>query len=120
MMRIAVPGAFAACFLVVAGCDGPHEKAGELADANAGTAPAGNSFAKGPAEAIGEARDRAARSASEAAEASADAVEDQADLVRRAADQKADALEDQARAMREQGERQADADAARIDAPRRE
>ena len=119
MIRTATLVVFFA-FSLVAGCDGPRENAGEVADARAGVAPADNGFAKGPGEALGEAEDRAVASARQATEAHADAVEDQADIVRRAADQKADVLEDQARSLRKAAERKADAVELRTDALRDE
>lgn len=108
----------AAALALLAGCDGAREDAGEQADANAGVVSSEDTIESGPAETTGEAQDRAADSANDAAEARADAAEDEADAMRATADQKADALEDQAKRVRAQAEAKADAADARADAAR--
>lgn len=103
-----------ALIALVAGCDGPHEQAGEKTDAAAGikTGP----LTRGPNERLGEIQDRTERDQKRAFEAQADAAEDRADEVRRAADQRADALEHEAAKIRDSAkqtgkvlDRQADA-----------
>lgn len=83
---------------LVAGCDGPHEKAGKQADKAAGV-DAGP-LSKGPQQRLGALRDRAERDQARAVDAQADAAEDRARQVRVAADQQADAFERQARDIR--------------------
>ena len=99
---------------LLGGCDGPHQKAGEKADAAAGVK--GGLLTKGPNEQLGAVQDRAEKDQKRAIEAQADAAEDQAKIVRSAADQRADALEQQAAAIRKDAkqtgkalDRQADA-----------
>lgn len=104
--------------LLLAGCDGPRENAGEQADANAGVVSSEDTLASGPAETVGEAQDRAAESTNAAIEARADAAEDRADALRSTADEKADALEEQARKVRRDAEQKADVAEDRADAIR--
>lgn len=87
-----------ACAMLLAGCDGPHEQAGEKADAAAGIKD--GPLSPGPNEKLGEIQDRAERDRKKAIEARADTAEDRADEVRTAADQRADALERQAAELR--------------------
>ena len=103
-----------ALIALLGACDGPHEQAGENADAAAGIKD--GPLSKGPNERLGEIRDRTERDQKRAIEAQADAAEDRADEVRRTADQRADALEHQAAEIRESAkqtgkalDRQADA-----------
>lgn len=88
-----------ACTALLAACDGPHEQAGEKADASAGAQQ--GPLESGPSESIGEAQDRVERDQARAVDAQADAAEAKADEVRETADQKADALEKQADAIRD-------------------
>ncbi len=84
---------------MIAACDGTNENAGEVADADAGTAQA---VGEGPNERLGESLDRARQ----ATEASVDA---QAELIRDQADVRADHLEEQADAVRRQAKEAAGA-----------
>lgn len=92
-MRIGlgILGAFA-----LAGCDGPREQAGEVADNAAGLVPSEDAIQSGPAETMGERQDEAQDAAEDARESQADALEDQAEAARDAAEEKAEALEQQA------------------------
>ena len=86
--------------LVVAGCDGPQEQAGEKQDVAAGVVESEDSMSSGPAETMGERADEAAESARQAAESRANALEDQADAARDAAEKRAEALEQEAERAR--------------------
>ncbi|VWX47182.1 hypothetical protein [Novosphingobium sp. 9U] len=90
--------ALVACTTLLGACDGPHEQAGEKADAAAGVQQ--GPFESGPSESLGEAQDRVERDQRRAVDARADAAEAKADEVRESADQKADALEKEADAVR--------------------
>lgn len=104
--------------ILLAGCDGRRENAGEQADANAGVVSGEDTLVSGPAETAGEAQDRAAESANAAIEANADAAEDRADAIRSSADREADALEERAKKVRRDAEQKADAAEDRADAIR--
>ncbi len=78
----------------VGACDGPHEQAGENANAAAGIK--NGPLSKRPNDSLGEIHDRTERDQKRAIEAEADPAEDRANEVRRTADQRADALEQQA------------------------
>ena len=93
----------ATALILVAGCDGPNEKAGEAQDRAAANAAGVEYKGNGPAERIGEAEDRANRAARKdidaqrdriktEADAQADRLEEQAKEIRRLARQRADAL----------------------------
>ena len=99
-MRRGLPLQLAGLALIalVAGCDGPHEQAGENADAAAGIKD--GPLSEGPNERLGEIQDRTERDQKRAVEAQADAAEDRADEVRRTADTRADALEREAAEIR--------------------
>jgi len=92
----------ATVLLLLAACDGPAEKAGEVQDraaANvAGVAYNGNR----PAERVGEAEDRANRAAREDLDA-------QVDRIKTEADTQADRLEAQAKDIRRKAQARADA-----------
>lgn len=87
-------------FALLAGCDGPHEKAGKQVDKAAGIKP--RPFQEGPQQRLGELQDRAERDQARAIDARADTVRDQAKAVRSVADSQADALEQQAAQVRAQ------------------
>jgi hypothetical protein len=82
----------------LAGCDGPRENAGEVADNAAGVGA--GTLGQGPAERLGELQDRAADAAKDAREAQADALDRAADAKRDAADEAAEQLEQQAEKLR--------------------
>lgn len=108
--------ALATCCLVMA-CDGPHEQAGEKADAAAGIkeGPLGS----GPEERIGEIQDKVERDQKRAAEAQADAAEHRADELKATADQQADALDQKADAIRHSAKQAAESLDAQADAMRK-
>lgn len=93
----------AVLILIVAGCDGPAEQAGEKIDAQQGLTRGEDSIQQGPAERAGEQQDRLAHDEADAREKRADALEDEADLARERARQEADRLDAAARSVR--GER---------------
>ena len=95
-----VRGAAVAFLLILAGCDGPQEQAGEEADAASGAVGNEDTLRSGPAESLGELADEAQESAEEAAEAQAQALEKEADAARDAAEQSAAALEQEADTVR--------------------
>ena len=93
----------ATSLVLLAGCDGPNEKAGEAQDRAAANAAGVEYKGNGPAERIGEAQDRANKAAREdldaqrdrittEADAQADRLEQQANEIRRSAKERADAL----------------------------
>ena len=85
-MRTLFSGAcLGAALLLTAGCDGPRENAGEVADNASGAVDGEDSIRSGPAETLGEKQDQAADAAKDATEAQADALEDQAEAKRDAA-----------------------------------
>jgi hypothetical protein len=83
---------------LLAGCDGPHEKAGKQADQAAGIKA--GVLSEGPQQKLGALQDRTDRDRANATEATADALEDRAKAIRSAGDQQADALDAQAHAIR--------------------
>lgn len=87
-------------FVVLTGCDGPHEKAGKQADQAAGIKP--GLFREGPQQRLGKLEDRAEHAQTRAIDARADALKDQAKTVRASADSQADVLERQAAEVRAQ------------------
>ena len=86
--------------LLLCGCDGPQEQAGERADAASGAVSSEDTLQSGPAETLGERADEAQESAEEATEARADALEERAEAERDAAEETAEQLEQQAEAVR--------------------
>jgi hypothetical protein len=93
--------------LLLAGCDGPNEKAGREKD-KAAAAAAGIPYkGNGPNEELGEAQDRAIDAARDAREATASVLQEQAHTVKVEADVAADRLEQQAEEIREQAKRRA-------------
>ena len=88
--------------LLLLGCDGPRENAGEKADANAGAVSSEDTLESGPAERLGEKQDAVVDQVEDAKEAKADALEDMAEEKREAAAQQAEALEKQAKEVRDQ------------------
>ena len=92
----------ATALILVTGCDGPNEKAGEAQDRAAANAAGIEYKGNGLAERIGEAEDRANRAAREDLEA-------QRDRIKTEADAQADRLEEQARDIRRLAKRRADA-----------
>ncbi|MBN2974006.1 hypothetical protein JW805_18550 [Roseomonas aeriglobus] len=104
--------------LLLAGCDGPRENAGEQADANAGVVSSEDTLASGPPRRPARHRivppkapmrrsrrvpmlQRTVRTpCASTADEKADALEEQARQVRRDAEQKADVAEDRADAIR--------------------
>ncbi|MBB4858310.1 putative membrane protein YqiK [Novosphingobium chloroacetimidivorans] len=106
MSRTFFKSTLIACTALLAACDGPHEQAGEKADAAAGAQQ--GPFDSGPSESIGEAQDRVEEDQARAVDARADAAEAKADQARETAEQKADALEKQADAIRDAGKQSAE------------
>lgn len=101
-MRILFSSAsLCAALLLTAGCDGPRENAGEVADNASGAVDGEDSIRSGPAETLGEKQDAAEDAARDATEAQADALEDQAEAKRDAADEAAERIEQQADKLRE-------------------
>mgnify|MGYP004507857595 CR=1 FL=1 len=92
----------AAVLVLLAGCDGPNEKAGEAQDRAAANAAGIEYKGSGPAERIGEAQDRANKAARENLEAKRDRITTEADT-------QADRLEWQAREIRRSAKERADA-----------
>ncbi|MDN4633928.1 hypothetical protein QCD71_20625 [Sphingomonas sp. PsM26] len=93
----------ATAFILLAGCDGPNEKAGVAQDQAAANAAGVKYQGNGPAERIGEAQDHANRAARKdldaqrnkintEADAQADRLEQQAKEIRRSAKERAEAL----------------------------
>jgi hypothetical protein len=91
---------------LLAGCDGTNENAGEVADADAGTAQA---VGEGPNERLGESLDRARQATEASVEAQAELIRDQADVRADQLEDQADRLEDQADAVRKQAKEAAGA-----------
>lgn len=90
-------------FLVVAAvaaCDGPREDAGEKADFESGAVNSEDTLRQGPAEQLGEKKDRAAQTRERANDAQGDALDAAAQERREQADQEADELENRADAIR--------------------
>ena len=95
--------------VVLAGCDGPHQKAGEAQD-KAAAAAAGQPYGgDGANERIGKAVDRADRAAQQARDSAADSLRKQGDAIRLRADVGADRLEEQAGAIRAEADQRAKA-----------
>ncbi|MBB5716847.1 hypothetical protein [Sphingomonas aerophila] len=92
----------ATALILVAGCDGPNEKAGEAQDRAAANAAGIEYKGDGPAERISEAEDRADRAARKDLDA-------QRDRIKTEADARADRLEEQAREIRRLAKQRADA-----------
>lgn len=94
--------------LILAGCHGPKEKAGEAQDkaeaAASGTPYAGN----GPNQRLGAAEDKADHTAAETRDAQVDTLKKQARAIRSDADAQADKLEQQAKAIRKDAKTRAD------------
>ncbi len=86
--------------ILVAGCSGPHQKAGQQQDKAAAVAQGQPYSGDGPNERIGKAVDRADRAAQQARKTAADALTTQGEAVRRQADVSADRLEERALAIR--------------------
>src|SRR5687767_4251917 len=84
---------------LLAGCDGANENAGEVADAEAGSARV---IGEGPAERVGESIDRAGQAAEASIEVQAEVMRDQADVRADQLEDQADRLEDQADEVRRQ------------------
>jgi hypothetical protein len=95
--------------LVLTGCNGPHQTAGQEQDKAAATAEGQPYSGDGPNERIGKAVDRADQAARHAREATADALTKQGNAIRQQADVAADRLEEQARVVRDDADRRADA-----------
>lgn len=93
----------------LAACEGPHEQAGEKQDEAAANAAGVAYEGSGPAERMGEVRDRAEAADREAREAAVDALEATARNYQRQADVEAERLEEQARTVRETAEERAEA-----------
>jgi hypothetical protein len=91
----------ATALILMAGCDGPNEKAGEAQDRAAANAAGVEYKGNGPAERIGEAEDRANRAARKDLDA-------QRDRIKTEADAQADRLEEQAKAIRRIAKQRAD------------
>jgi hypothetical protein len=91
---------------MLAACDGTNENAGEVADADAGTAQA---IGEGPGERLGESIDRATQAAEDSVEAQAELIRDEADVRADRLDEQADRLEEQADAVRKQAKEAASA-----------
>lgn len=87
--------------VALAGCDGPRENAGEVADNASGAVGSEDTLRQGPAERLGEKQDRAAEAAKEAREAQADALDDAAEAKRDQADEAGERLEQEAAKLRE-------------------
>ncbi len=99
----------AAALLLLAACgDGPHENAGEAADARTGAASSEDSIGQGPAERAGQAIDNAIERETEAAENRADAIRNEAQAAAGRLDAQADRLEDQADELRRTAEKAAE------------
>lgn len=92
----------ATALVLLAGCDGPNEKAGEAQDRAAANAAGVEYKGNGPAERIGEAQDRANKAAREDLEAQRDRITTEADA-------QADRLEQQAKEIRRSAKKRADA-----------
>ena len=96
------PAAFALLLstAALAGCDGPRENAGEVADNASGAVNGEDTLEQGPAERLGEKQDQAEDAANDAREAQADALEDAAESKRDDAAEAAERLEQQAEKLR--------------------
>ncbi|RYE75490.1 MAG: hypothetical protein EOO80_15035 [Oxalobacteraceae bacterium] len=92
----------ATALLLLAGCDGPNEKAGEAQDRAAANVAGVEYKGNGPAERVGEAQDRANKAAREDIEAQRDRITTEADT-------QADLLEQQAKKIRRSAKERADA-----------
>lgn len=92
---------------LLAGCDGPNEKAGKEKDKAAAAAAGVPYRGNGPNEQLGEAQDRAADAATGARRAEAVSLRKQARTVKADADVQADRLEQQARAIRAEAKERA-------------
>lgn len=95
--------------ILVAGCRGPHQTAGQEQDKAAAAAQGQPYSGDGPNERIGKAVDRADQAAAQARKTAADALTQQGNAVRRAADVSADRLEERAKAIRDAADKRADA-----------
>ena len=94
--------------VIVAGCKGPGQTAGEAQVKAAATANNQEYSGEGPNERIGKAVDRANDAAQDARDASAAALKKQGEAIRREADVRADRLKEQARAVTEEASRRAE------------
>lgn len=92
----------ATALVLLVGCDGPNEKAGEAQDRAAANAAGVEYRGNGPAERVGEAQDRANRAARKDLEAQRDRINTEADT-------QADQLEQQAKEIRRSAKERADA-----------
>jgi len=92
----------ATALFLLAGCDGPNEKAGEAQDRAAANASGVEYKGDGPAERIGEAQDRANKAAREDLEAQRDRITTEADM-------QADRLKQQAKEIRRSATERANA-----------
>jgi hypothetical protein len=88
--------------ILVAGCSGPHQTAGQEQDKAAAAAQGQPYSGDGPNERIGKAVDRADRATEQARKTAADALTTQGEAVRRQADVSADRLEERALAIRDE------------------
>jgi hypothetical protein len=98
-LSLAIAGTLA---LALAGCDGPREQAGEIADNASGAVDGEDSMKSGPAETMGERQDEAADSANRARDAAADALDEKAESAEDAAKQEAELLRQHADKVRGQ------------------
>lgn len=94
--------------VLVAGCKGPAQKAGEERDRQIANASGAAYDGAGPNEAIGRRQDEAADAARDAAKANARALRSQGDAIRDQAKVQAERLEQQAKAIRDKADTQAD------------
>lgn len=92
----------ATALVLLAGCDGPNEKAGEAQDRPAANASGVEYKGNGPAERIGEVQDRANRAVRKDLEA-------QRDRINAEADTQTDQVEQQAKDIRRSAKGRADA-----------
>jgi hypothetical protein len=94
---------------VLAGCDGPHQKAGAAQDEAAAAAQGQPYRGEGPNERVGAAQDRSDTAARSARKDAAEALHTEADAVRRQADVPATRLDEQSQALRKEAGRRGDA-----------
>ena len=94
---------------ILAGCDGPNQKAGAAQDKAAATAQGRPYSGEGPNERVGQAQDLSDTAARKARSVEADALRAEADAIRRQADVRAASFDEQSRALRQEADQRGDA-----------
>jgi hypothetical protein len=94
---------------LLAGCDGPHQKAGAAQDKAVAAAQGRPYGGDGPNERVGRAQDRSDTADRDARKGAADALRTEANAIRRKADVPAARLDEQSRALRQVADQRGDA-----------